>query len=168
MMTKQEHIDYWIQTSEDDWITVNSLLNNGRFLHCLFFAVSIVLLLAISCKDSNPAAPVYQNRILNCLLKDTTSDGNVGTDVSSFPANSAVFMEMEFEKIMTDTLAVFKIYNDSFSKYAPVYEALATVSPSHYCKSYVVNLKSPGNYRIDFRFNNRDSVPYATKNLIIY
>ena len=37
-MTKIDHIEYWVKTSEDDWITVESLFNNGRYIHCLFFA----------------------------------------------------------------------------------------------------------------------------------
>jgi HEPN domain-containing protein len=38
MMTKLDHIDYWIKTSEDDWITVESLFQSGRYIHCLYFA----------------------------------------------------------------------------------------------------------------------------------
>jgi HEPN domain-containing protein len=37
MMTKKEHINYWIQSSEEDWETVISLLHSGRYVHCLFF-----------------------------------------------------------------------------------------------------------------------------------
>ncbi|MBI5324229.1 MAG: HEPN domain-containing protein [Ignavibacteriae bacterium] len=38
MMTKQEHIQYWINSSEEDWKTVLSLFQSGRYVHCLFFA----------------------------------------------------------------------------------------------------------------------------------
>jgi HEPN domain-containing protein len=37
-MTKIDHIEYWLKTSEDDWITVESLFQSGRYIHCLFFA----------------------------------------------------------------------------------------------------------------------------------
>ena len=37
-MTKKEHIEYWIKTSQDDWETVESLLNSKRYLHCLYFS----------------------------------------------------------------------------------------------------------------------------------
>ena len=38
MMTKQEHIKYWEQSSEEDWKTVSSLFQSGRYVHCLFFS----------------------------------------------------------------------------------------------------------------------------------
>jgi HEPN domain-containing protein len=38
MMTKNDHIEYWLKTSEDDWITVKSFFQSGRYIHCLFFA----------------------------------------------------------------------------------------------------------------------------------
>ena len=38
MMTKQQHIDYWINTAEEDWLSVEVLLNSKRYLHCLFWA----------------------------------------------------------------------------------------------------------------------------------
>lgn len=38
MMTKKEHISFWINSSDEDWITANSLLNSGRYVHTLFFA----------------------------------------------------------------------------------------------------------------------------------
>ena len=37
-MTKQQHIDYWIDTSENDWITVEALFVAKRYSHCLFWA----------------------------------------------------------------------------------------------------------------------------------
>ena len=37
-MTKQQHIDYWLSTAENDWITVDALFAAKRYLHCLFWA----------------------------------------------------------------------------------------------------------------------------------
>jgi len=37
-MTKQQHIDYWLNTAENDWITVDALFAAKRYLHCLFWA----------------------------------------------------------------------------------------------------------------------------------
>jgi HEPN domain-containing protein len=37
-MTKQQHIDYWVTTAEEDWISVGALLDTKRYLHCLFWA----------------------------------------------------------------------------------------------------------------------------------
>jgi len=38
MMTKQQHIDYWVRTAEEDWLSVEVLLKSKRYVHCLFFA----------------------------------------------------------------------------------------------------------------------------------
>jgi len=38
MMTKQQHIEYWINTAEEDWITVGVLFDSKRYLHALFWA----------------------------------------------------------------------------------------------------------------------------------
>jgi len=37
-MTKEEHVNYWITTSNDDWETVKSLFESKRYVHCLYFA----------------------------------------------------------------------------------------------------------------------------------
>lgn len=36
-MTKQEHIQYWLKTADEDLITANYLFKTKRYLHCLFF-----------------------------------------------------------------------------------------------------------------------------------
>ena len=38
MMTKEQYIDYWIDTSSNDWVTVEAMFTAGRYLHCLFWA----------------------------------------------------------------------------------------------------------------------------------
>ncbi|MBI4648280.1 MAG: HEPN domain-containing protein [Bacteroidia bacterium] len=37
-MTKQEHIEYWLQSSKEDLKTAIQLFKTKRYLHCLFFA----------------------------------------------------------------------------------------------------------------------------------
>ena len=37
-MTKNEHIEYWIKSANDDWEAVQSLLNSKKYVQCLFFA----------------------------------------------------------------------------------------------------------------------------------
>ena len=37
-MTKQQHIEYWVNTAENDWVTVDALFAAKRYLHCLFWA----------------------------------------------------------------------------------------------------------------------------------
>ncbi|MDR2679420.1 MAG: HEPN domain-containing protein [Tannerella sp.] len=38
MMTKQEHIDHWVSTAAEDWITVEVLFTTERYMHCLFWS----------------------------------------------------------------------------------------------------------------------------------
>jgi HEPN domain-containing protein len=38
MMTKEQYIDYWTNTAEEDWITVEALMDGKRYLHGLFWA----------------------------------------------------------------------------------------------------------------------------------
>jgi hypothetical protein len=37
-MTKEEHIDYWLITSDDDFEVFNVLYHNQNYLHALFIA----------------------------------------------------------------------------------------------------------------------------------
>jgi HEPN domain-containing protein len=38
MMTKEQYIGYWIETAQNDWVTVETLFETKRHLHCLFWA----------------------------------------------------------------------------------------------------------------------------------
>ena len=38
MMTKEQYIDYWINTAKNDWTTVEALFETKRYLHTLFWA----------------------------------------------------------------------------------------------------------------------------------
>ena len=38
MMTKEQHINYWTNSAEEDWFSVEALLDRKRYLHCLFWA----------------------------------------------------------------------------------------------------------------------------------
>ena len=37
-MTKEQYIDFWIDTAKNDWSTMDTLLNARHYLHCLFCA----------------------------------------------------------------------------------------------------------------------------------
>ena len=37
-MTKEQYIDYWIDTANNDWLTVEAMFSADRYLHCLFWA----------------------------------------------------------------------------------------------------------------------------------
>jgi HEPN domain-containing protein len=38
MMTKEEHIEYWINSAQQDWDAVHSLINGKNYIQALFFA----------------------------------------------------------------------------------------------------------------------------------
>ena len=38
MMTKEEHINYWVDTAQKDWIATESMFTTKNYLHCLFWA----------------------------------------------------------------------------------------------------------------------------------
>ena len=38
MMTKEQHIKYWVDTAEYDWAGADVAFKAGRYLHCLFWA----------------------------------------------------------------------------------------------------------------------------------
>jgi len=38
MLTKEQHIDYWVNTAEDDWGSVEVLFNGKKYLQCLFWS----------------------------------------------------------------------------------------------------------------------------------
>ncbi len=37
-MTKLEHLAYWCETAEDDWLSAKDLFGTKRYLQCLFLA----------------------------------------------------------------------------------------------------------------------------------
>ena len=37
-MTKEDHVNYWIDTAQKDWAAVESLFDSKNYLHSLFFA----------------------------------------------------------------------------------------------------------------------------------
>ena len=38
MMTKEQHIEYWLKSAEDDWDAVHQLFSGRKYIHALFFA----------------------------------------------------------------------------------------------------------------------------------
>ena len=37
-MTKEEHIDYWVDTAEYDWTGAEGAFDTKNYMHCLFWA----------------------------------------------------------------------------------------------------------------------------------
>ena len=72
-MTKNEHKNYWIKSSEEDWNTMSALFKSGRFVHALFFAhLSLEKLCkAIWVQDNEENFPPKVHNLLK-LLSGTT------------------------------------------------------------------------------------------------
>ncbi|MBC6606066.1 HEPN domain-containing protein [Hymenobacter sp. BT188] len=41
-MTKHDHILYWKETAEEDWLAAQDLLQTKRYLQCLFWAHLVI------------------------------------------------------------------------------------------------------------------------------
>ncbi|WP_410780084.1 HEPN domain-containing protein [Hymenobacter sp. 5516J-16] len=41
-MTKQDHVNYWKETAEQDWSSAQALLVAGNYLNSLFFAHLVI------------------------------------------------------------------------------------------------------------------------------
>jgi HEPN domain-containing protein len=72
MMTKQEHIDYWIKTAEKDWKAVQNIYKAKEYMYALFFAHLVLekLLKAHWVKDNAENTPPKKHNLLY-LLEET-------------------------------------------------------------------------------------------------
>lgn len=71
-MTIQEHIEYWIRSSNDDFEVFNLLLNAEKYLHCLFIGHLCLekLIKAHWVKDNSNSVPPKIHNLIT-LLKQT-------------------------------------------------------------------------------------------------
>ena len=85
MMTKEQHIDYWINTAAEDWITVETLFGSGRYIHSLFWAHLVLekLAKALWVKNNTDDIPPKIHNIV-FLLQDSNID--LGNDKTAFLA----------------------------------------------------------------------------------
>jgi HEPN domain-containing protein len=38
MMTKEEHIDHWVDTAQNDWKATGDMFDTKNYMHCMFWA----------------------------------------------------------------------------------------------------------------------------------
>lgn len=71
-MNKADHIQYWKETAEPDWLAAQDLLQTGRCLQCLFFAHLVIKKLrkAHWVQDNTSDIPPRTHNILR-LWQDT-------------------------------------------------------------------------------------------------
>ena len=70
-MTKEEHINYWITASENDWKVVFSLYNSKDYVYSLFFSHLVIekLAKAIWVKNNNGNHPPRIHNIVSLLQR---------------------------------------------------------------------------------------------------
>ena len=71
MMTKQQHIDYWVETAEKDWIVVQQLFDAKSYIHALFWAHLVLekLCKAHWVKDNIGNTPPKIHNLINLIAK---------------------------------------------------------------------------------------------------
>ena len=86
MMTKQQHIDYWINTAEDDWSSVELLFNGKKYLQSLFWAHLVLekLAKALWVKNNEENIPPKIHNLI-VLLKQSNVD--LGEEKMNFLVN---------------------------------------------------------------------------------
>ena len=84
-MTKEQHIDFWMNTAEEDWTTVGVLYAMDRYLHSLFWAHLTLekLTKAIWIKHNASEIPPNVDNIV-CFLEEANVD--LGNDKMAFIA----------------------------------------------------------------------------------
>ena len=83
MMTKEQHIAYWVNTAEDDWGAVDATFVAGYYSHCLFWAHLCLekLAKAIWVKTNQDNIPPKIHNIVYLLRQ---SNVNLGTETMDF------------------------------------------------------------------------------------
>jgi len=89
-MTKQQYIDYWMDTAENDWETVEVLFAAKRYSHCLFWAHLVLekLAKALWVKNHIENTPP---RIHNLVLLLEQSNIDLGEENMKFLYNYNAF-----------------------------------------------------------------------------
>ena len=113
MITKEQHIDFWMNTAEEDWTTVGVLFAMDRYLHCLFWAHLMLEKLAkaiwVKKHDGNEMPPAV-NRIVQ-LLEESGVD--LGQDKMEFLAS---FNEFQLSNQNPDFMNyVYKVCKSEFT-----------------------------------------------------
>jgi len=89
-MTKQQHIDYWVNTAEDDWGSVELLFGGKKYLQSLFWAHLVLekLAKALWIKNNEGNTPPKIHNLIT-LLKQSNVD--LGEETMKFLYNYNAF-----------------------------------------------------------------------------
>ncbi|MDR1405783.1 MAG: HEPN domain-containing protein [Prevotellaceae bacterium] len=111
-MTKEQHLDYWINTAEEDWISVEALFDRKRYQHCLFWAHLTLEKLAkaiwVKYHEANLPPKIHN---ITWLLDNSNVD--LGKDRMEFLAN---FNDFQLSGRYPDYLnKIYKVCTESFT-----------------------------------------------------
>jgi HEPN domain-containing protein len=83
MMTKEEHINHWLNTARYDWEGTEEAFDTGRYVHCLFWAHLVLEKLAKShwIKTHLENVPPRVHNVL-WLLEESNID--LGKEMTAF------------------------------------------------------------------------------------
>jgi HEPN domain-containing protein len=112
-MSKQQHIDYWINSAKDDWFTVDILFASKRYSHCLFFAHLTLEKIAKShwVKNHEENIPPKIHNIVWLLVEFNI---NLGNEKMNFLTE---FNDFQLSTRYPDYQNnIFKICNDEFTQ----------------------------------------------------
>ena len=68
-MTKEQHIEHWLKSSEDDEKTMNFLFKDGQFTDCLFFGHLYIekICKALWIKNNNGNTPPFIHNLVKLI-----------------------------------------------------------------------------------------------------
>jgi len=83
MMTKEQHIDYWLNTAQYDWSGAEEAFNAKRYMHCLFWAHLVLekLAKALWVKHHQENIPPKVHNVLWLLVE---SNIDLGEEMTTF------------------------------------------------------------------------------------
>jgi len=132
-MTKEQHIDYWIDTAKEDWISAETLLNAKRYVHGLFWAHLVLEKLAKAhwVKNHQDNTPPKVHNIV-WLLKEAKVD--LGKDRMDFLGN---FNDFQLSSRYPDYLnQIYKVCTKEFT-----FEQFEKVKEIRICLLEMLQLK---------------------------
>lgn len=89
MMTKAEHIEFWKNSSNRDWESVNVLYNGKQYVQALFFCHLVLekLFKAIWIKDNEENTPPFSHNLESLFNQTNLELDPVTTDFLSIANN---------------------------------------------------------------------------------
>ena len=71
LLTKEEHIKYWVSTADKDWVAIQAIYKSKVYIHALFFAHLVLekLCKAHWVKDNNSNTPPKIHNLVTLVDK---------------------------------------------------------------------------------------------------